>query len=719
MSALFRWRVVRGHPLRRLPLLLLALSASAGQAQPDPVRARLLADVTAVEEGGGFTLGVLLEQDPGWHTYWAWGGDAGLATQVDWQVPPGFEVGPVQWPGPTRYREEDLTVFGYADEVMLLAPVRTPSSLPDTMGFAAEVSWLVCRETCIPGEAALSLYLEAGEAAPAHADLFDRYRAMVPTPLSASDPVSWRATVAAEDAGVLRVTVEVTADREGREPPDFYPLPIGEKGFEEAWLDAGERVEQGPRKTRSELSIEPSPDQPLPGELSGVIAFPDAGGDRRFRTVRFGLEPGAIDLLASDFRTDPGGARSLWAYLLMAAIGGLILNLMPCVLPVVSLKALSLVSQGGEKPRRVRQLGLSFAAGVVLTFVVLAAFVIALKAGGEQIGWGFQFQSPGFVLLLTGLVFTLGLSLFGVVTIRLPGSVGALGGMAGGEGLAQSFLNGALATVLATPCTAPFLGTALGFAFSQPAAVILAVFVAIGVGLSLPYLVLAWRPGWVRFLPRPGAWMERFKQAMGFLLMATVLWLLWVVGKQLGMEAVVWTCAFLLSLALGAWIVGTWIDLRTSPGRRRTAWTVSLLIALAGYGLFLHPLMVTPVGSGVALETDGWEEFDVERVESLLAEDRILFIDFTAEWCWTCKVNERVVLSDGDVRERFEELEVALIKADWTNRDPEITRMLRAFGRSGVPLYVIFPALSGEPIVLPEVITKGIVLEGLERARSG
>ena len=404
----------------------------------------------------------------------------------------------------------------------------------------------------------------------------------------------------------------------------------------------------------------------------------------------------------------------------MAVIGGMILNLMPCVLPVISLKALSLVSQGGEEPRRVRQLGLSFAAGVVLTFVVLAAFVIVLKAGGEQIGWGFQFQSPGFVLFLTGLVFTLGLSLFGVLTIRLPGSVGALGGIAQGEGLGHSFLNGVLATILATPCTAPFLGTALGFAFSQPAAVVVAVFVAIGVGLSLPYLVLAWQPGWVRFLPKPGAWMERFKQAMGFLLMATVLWLLWVVGKQLGMEAVVWTCAFLLSLALGAWIVGTWIDLRTSPGRRRAAWAVSLLIALAGYGLFLHPLMVTPGGSGVAMETEGWEEFDVERVESLLAEDRILFIDFTAEWCWTCKVNERVVLSDGDVRERFEELDVALIKADWTNRDPEITRMLRAFGRSGVPLYVIFPAgRSREPIVLPEVITKGIVLEGLERARSG
>ena len=695
--------------------LLSALWPSAGEAQfPDPVRARLLADVTSVQVGRDFTLGVLLKQDPGWHTYWAWPGDAGQATEVEWQTPPGFDVAPLQWPGPHRYQEEDLTVFGYADEVMLLAPVQTPAVLPDTLRFTAEVNWLVCREICIPGGATLSLHLETGEAEPAHADLFDRYRAMVPAPLSEADPVSWRPTVEAHGGGALRVAVEVAADYEGGEPPGFFPLPGGDG----ASLDVGALVEQEPKRTRSELRIEPYPGEPLPRQMDGVIAFPGAGGERRFRTIRFDLRESGIDLLAAEFGTAPGGASSLWGYLLMAVIGGLILNLMPCVLPVISLKALSLVSQGGEEPRRVRQLGLAFSAGVVLTFLVLAALVTALKAGGEQIGWGFQFQSPGFVLLLTGLVFVLALSLFGLVTIRLPGSVGALGGAAQGEGLGHSFFNGVLATVLATPCTAPFLGTALGFAFSQPAPVVFAVFAAIGAGLSLPYLALAWQPRWIRFLPRPGGWMERFKQAMGFLLMATVLWLLWVVGKQLGMEAVVWTCAFLLSLALGAWIVGTWIDLRTSTIRRRAAWAASLVIALGGYSLFLHPLLASPAGSGAPLEAEGWEKFDVQRLESLLAQNRHLFIDFTAEWCWTCKVNERVVLSDPDVRDRFEELDVVLVKADWTNRNPEITRMLSAFGRSGVPLYVIFPAgRPREPIVLPEVITKGIVLEGLERAR--
>ncbi len=697
-------------------VLLPAFSPSEAEAQfPDPVRARLLADVTNVEAGRGFNLGVHLEQDPGWHTYWAWAGDAGQATEVVWQTPHGFDVAPLQWPGPHRYQEEDLTVFGYADEVLLLAPVRTPAVLPDTMRFTAQVSWLVCREICIPGGAVLSLHLEAGEAAPDHAELFDRYQAQVPAPLSEADPVNWRPLVRADGGGALRVAVEVTAAHEGGgEPPAFFPLPDGDS----ASVDVGALVEQGPKRTRSELRIEPYPGEQLPGELAGVIAFPGAGGERRFRTIRFALRESGIDLLAAEFAGAPGGASSLGWYLLMAVIGGLILNLMPCVLPVIALKALSLVSQGGEEPRRVRQLGLAFSAGVVVTFMVLAALVTSLKAAGEQIGWGFQFQSPGFVLFLTGLVFVLALSLFGLVTIRLPGSVGALGGGPQGEGLGHSFFNGVLATVLATPCTAPFLGTALGFAFSQPAPVVFAVFAAIGAGLSLPYMVLAWQPRWIRFLPRPGAWMERFKQAMGFLLMATVLWLLWVVGKQLGMEAVVWTCAFLLCLALGAWILGTWIDLRTSTIRRRAAWAASFLVALGGYSLFLHPLLASPAGA--PLETEGWEEFDVQRLESLLGQDRHLFIDFTAEWCWTCKVNERVVLSDPDVRDRFEELGVVLVKADWTDRNPEITRMLRAFGRSGVPLYVIFPAgRPREPIVLPEVITKGIVLEGLERARGG
>ena len=345
-----------------------------------------------------------------------------------------------------------------------------------------------------------------------------------------------------------------------------------------------------------------------------------------------------------------------------------------------------------------------------------------LKQGGEQIGWGFQFQHPGFVMGMTALVFALGLSLFGVFTVNLTG--GGLGGLAGGEGLAGSFFNGVLATVLATPCTAPFLGTALGFAFAQTGGVIWGFFATIGLGMALPYALLALRPGWMRFLPKPGDWMERFKQLMGFLLMGTVLWLLWVLGKQLGVEGVIWTGAFLLCVGLACWLVGQWVDLRSSRRRRTVVRGVGLAILLGGYWVFLSPVL--EVEQSLAASGDGeesglvWEPFSVARVEQLLATgQRHVFIDFTAEWCWTCKVYERTVLASDAVSERFAALDMALIKADWTNRNPEISQLLRRFGRSGVPLYVIFPAgRADRPLVLPEVITPGLVLDKLDEAEA-
>ena len=390
---------------------------------------------------------------------------------------------------------------------------------------------------------------------------------------------------------------------------------------------------------------------------------------------------------------------------------------MPCVLPVISLKVLGLVAQAGEERRRTRHLGLAFAAGIVATFLVLAALVVLLKRGGEQIGWGFQFQYPGFVAAMAALVFVLGLSLFGVFSVRLPGTGAGLQAAAGRQGLAGSFLNGVLATILATPCSAPFLGTALGFAFSQPGAFVWAIFAAIGAGMALPYLVLALEPSWMRFLPRPGAWMEIFKQLMGFLLMATVLWLLWVLGHQVGLEGVVWTGAFLLCAALACWILGQWVDLGSSTVRRWVARVAAAAIVAAAYAIFLRPALEQerapsdPVGEGAL----AWQPFSSAGLEELLDAGRHVFIDFTAEWCWTCKVNERAVLADPRVRARFAELDVALVKADWTHRDAEITRWLQSFGRSAVPLYVIFPGGgSGEPVVLPEILTTGLVLKKLE-----
>ena len=701
-------------------LLVPGAGAALGpsSAGDHPVKARLLADVAAVVPGRPLRLGVELRADEGWHTYWKFSGAAGLPTEVDWRLPPGFAAAPLQWPLPARYSEEGgLTVYGYAGEVVLIAPVTPPPALPadTTLSFSARVSWLVCREVCIPGEAtvALDLPVDSSGAAPANQEIFRRFGARVPRPLEAELRPDYRVRRGAEG-----VRVDLAVGRAGQAPGpepqvvDFFPFGAAAPavGPAEAFEEDG-RVRLG-------FGLEPVGDQD-PGALQGVVLYRFPGEEEtRFGVVDLDLagasRPGGPDFSSA---AGAGFSGSLPFYLLLAALGGLILNLMPCVLPVIALKVLGLVAQAGEERRRTRHLGLAFAGGIVATFLVLAALVVLLKHGGEQIGWGFQFQYPGFVAAMAVLVFVLGLSLFGVFSVRLPGTGSGLQAAAGRPGLAGSFLNGVLATILATPCSAPFLGTALGFAFSQPGVLIWAIFAAIGAGMALPYLVLALEPSWMRFLPRPGAWMERFKQLMGFVLMATVLWLLWVLGHQVGLEGVVWTGAFLLCAALACWILGQWVDLGSGSRRRWAARAAAVAIVAAAYGIFLRPALeeervpAAPAGEG-PLE---WQPFSTEGLEELLDAGRHVFIDFTAEWCWTCKVNERAVLADAEVRARFAELNVALVKADWTHRDAEITRWLRAFGRSAVPLYVIFPGgRSGEPVVLPEILTTGLVLKKLE-----
>lgn len=708
-----------------LPVLLLAATAGWGATglqpgDPHPVQARLLVEGTPVLADSTFDIAVVLDMAPHWHTYWAESGDAGLPTRVSWRLPAGFSASQMRWPGPHRYTKAgDLTVFGYADQVALFTNVRTPAQLPDTMRVQAEVSWLVCADICIPGDTTLTWTHVRGDLLP-DSGLLAGYRSMLPTPLMPEDPITWSHSLRRVDGGVgVDVHVQASAGLEGL--PDFFAMPAGEA----AYIEAGPRDEHEPGSVTASLELISYAGESVPPALTGVLGFASADGVPQYRTVVLDLTgaPGGadraagFDLLGADFSTRAEG--SLWVFLLMAMAGGFILNLMPCVLPVISLKVMSLVAQSGSSPARVRQLGLAFSAGIVATFLGLAAVVVALQAGGDQLGWGFQFQSPAFVVLLAGLVFVLGLSLFGVVAIRLPGSGTSLGGFADGEGPGSSFANGVLATILATPCTAPFLGAALGFAFSQPPATIAAIFLAAGIGMALPYLLLAWNPAWMAWLPKPGDWMERFKQGMGFLLMATVLWLLWILGKQLGMEAVVWSAAFLLCLALSAWVLGAWIDLRSSGRQRAIAWVVAVGLAVSGFVWFVQPLLQSP-GDVVAANTQDhdWEAFDVDQVEAHIAAGRTVFIDFTAEWCWTCKVNERTVLADPEVRLQFRQQDVVMVQADWTSRNAEITDLLRAFGRSGVPLYVIFPGgRPQQPLVLPEVITPGLVIDYLEQAR--
>ncbi len=687
--------------------LMLALPV-AGQRHP--VTARLLVDPAAARSGAVLPVGVALRLEPGWHVYWRYSGDAGTPTRLSWDLPAGFAAEPIQWPLPHRYREAgDLTSYGYADSVVLLAPIRLPSRWTATrpVRLQAHVSWLTCKDMCIPGDTTLGFEWPLSRPVPeARARLADA-AAQVPTGL----PAGLELRCGVLDQGG-RMSVDVELHGEPTAWLDFYPCLDSGLGFSLASV-----ADASPPRLR--LSLQPEDGAPV-DSLSGVLLYRfTADGPTQAAAVVLRLRgqsplPGQGDAVPAAAASPGGPPLSLGSYLLLALMGGAILNLMPCVLPVISLKILSFMAQAGEAPGRVRQLGLVFAAGVVAAFVALALGVILVKQGGQQVGWGFQFQYPGFVAAMASLVFALSLSLFGVFTVNVAGA-GGLSSLAGREGAAGSFFSGVLATVLATPCTAPFLGTALGFAFAQPAGVVLLVLTTVGAGMALPYALLAWRPGWVRFLPRPGVWMEHFKQLMGFVLMATVLWLLFVLGRQVGADGVVWTLAFLLCVALSCWLVGQWVDLRSTRRRRATAWGLAVAVLLAGYQWCLTPALAERAEDRPAAVDDGWEPFTQARLDQLLADGQHpVLIDFTAEWCWTCKVNERTVLASQPVRQALAQRQFVLLKADWTNRNDEIGAILRSFGRSGVPLYVIYsPGGARPPQVLPEVLTQGVLLTAI------
>ncbi len=718
-------------PMKRICLNLLFIPLLLGVSRADiahPVQARLLSDLQSVTPGDSMLVGIELRMEQGWHTYWRFSGDAGLPTEVSWRLPVGGTAGELMWPIPERYAEAgDLTVYGYADSVLLMANLVMPKEVGtvDRLSIGAHASWLVCRELCIPGGAELQFDVEVGNSiASADATLLARNLALIPIDAT-SEPlldVQSHATVEGDE-----VRVALAAKR--AQLLDFFPI-TGEpfEHFEVESTDAG----------NSDLLLRMVPfEDEVATELSGVVIYGDESGEIGYREVSMLLPPApavgdlgaqgsgsaeTVGLLLAGRGNRSPDSLSPALFILFALAGGLILNLMPCVLPVISIKVLNIVSQASEDRSRIRRLGAMFSAGIVSTFLALALLVLAMRAGGEQIGWGFQFQYPGFVMAMAAIVFLLSLSLFGLFALRLPGTQGSLVGLGAGNGLVESFANGVLATILATPCTAPFLGAALGFAFTQPAAMVLLGFLCIGLGMALPYALLALEPAWLRLVPRPGAWMEQFKQAMGFLFVGTTVWLLWVLGRQLGMEAVVWMLSFLLCLAIAAWIIGQLVGLGSSASRRLFAWLAAGGIAIGAYALFLHPLLSVNLPrseDGHALATGTslqWEPFSIRSVETMLAGGEPVFIDFTAEWCLTCKVNERIVFSDEEVRRSFAERGVRMVKADWTKRDDEITRTLRSFGRSGVPLYVLFQAGGeGEPWVFPEIITADMVLEQLHQ----
>ena len=652
------------------------------------VTASLISDVSAIQPGQKFRVGILYKIEPGWHIYWKYSGDSGIPTKIEWQLPAGFKVGDLQWPLPIRDKEPGgLEVFDYTSDVLLFADVQAPAVLPSgPIAIQAKTDWLVCQNLCVPGKAQLSLNLTGGANTPSDAaPLFEKFASLVPKDLTAPITIAFsRAgkSLIADVGGVLSGTAL-----------DFYPVPPQDSVIL--------HVTSADDKLTIPIDTETKPINRLNGLL--VVGSGDTrqGYEVTENTVlahpRSLSQPATVDLL------------TVLQMLGFAIVGGLILNVMPCVLPVISLKIFGFVSEAGNEHKKTFRLSMAFAGGIIGCFAVLAAIVILLRAVGAQVGWGFQFQDYRFIVLISCLVFAFALNLFGVYELAVSWkATQGLATLAGGHGYHAAFFQGVFATVLATPCTAPFLGTASAFAFAQPGWVTVLVFLFIGIGMALPYIVLAFNPSWLRYLPKPGNWMLRLKQFMGFLLAGTLLWLMWILGQMRGVNGIVELGAMLLVIAVLAWIKGSfWTPV--SSGRSRllsAAAMIFVLLAAAGtYEFVTRPSKMV------------WKPFTKSSLEEALASGKPVFVDFTADWCITCKANERFAIDTPQVREAFSKRNVVILKADWTNGNPEITQILNQYGRAGVPMYLVYPGGSKapQPVLLPELITSQTVLDALNK----
>lgn len=698
----------------------VALFTAAALAQPvrtEHAQAELIAATDAIVPGKPLSVALRIKHDEGWHTYWQVPGDSGLPTRITWHLPAGWRASPLNWPLPKRLRVGPLVNYGYEGEVLLLAELMPPATLAlgEAVTLAARADWLICKDICIPDGADLKLALPVrADAAPSRwASQFAHARAQVPQPLALPGA---EATIE-DDRIRLAFAVRGSARRfeffpleEGRiEAAAPQPVRIAE-GRVALYLTATRPVAPQFHRLKGVLVAEGGPANAERGGWAGQIDVP----------LRAGSVPAAeASLAAAAITGEPG--LGLWLALGGAFLGGLILNLMPCVFPVLSLKLLSLVQhQRAEDAARIahpslRAHGFAYAAGVVASFVALAALLLVLRAAGTQLGWGFQLQTPAVVAALAALFFVIGLNLLGAFEVSWGSGLANLRAARDlrPDSLAGSVGTGVLAVVVAAPCTAPFMGAALGYAMTQPPAVALTVFAALGAGMAAPYLLLTLWPRLLARLPRPGVWMLRFKQAMAFPMFGTVVWLLWVLAQQIGADGLGLTLAALVLLGLAAWALGL-----SQQGARGARWLAAGAAALGLYAVALATQAPTAPraragASADLVQEDAWQPWSQAAMQRALTAGRPVFVDFTAAWCITCQANKRLVLTSDSVLRAFAEKGVVPMRADWTNRDEEITRELARFQRNGVPLYVLYRP-DGSTQVLPELLTRSVVLQALQ-----
>ncbi len=720
------------YAMRRFRLIFVLLAvfaavplafAASNAADVAHLHVQLVFPNQNLNTGAPVSAGLYFKLESGWHVYWKNAGDSGEPPHIQWTFPKGISATPMQFPAPQRLPLGPLMDFGYENEVLFPFTVQAAAAAkPGSAVLHAKVDWLVCREVCIPGKAELDQNVNVVSGtpvvnliSPSDQQLWARLANQLPQALPSSDTAVFQPTAAG-----FRLAV-TTGQRETQ--AEFFPV-------DEDILDNPAPQTITPTSNGLILDLKEDPNMTAaPAHLKGVL---ELAGGRNYEIVAL---RSAIVMPAPSsssygvagmeglngtvpFRRPPPAFSlgALASTVFFAFLGGLLLNLMPCVFPVLFLKGLALVQSGAEERHKLRAHGLVYAAGILVSFWALVAALLILRAAGATLGWGFQFQSPVFLLLMAALLFFLGLSLAGQFDIGLT-LTSAGGSLAAKQGYAGSFFTGVLAVIVATPCTAPFMGAAIGYALAQPAAVTFAIFTALALGLAAPYVALTLQPAWTRVLPKPGAWMDILKQAVSVPIFGTVIWLTWVVADAYGANLLLALLAIFLLLAIAGWFLGRW------PAQRWATVIAGLLLLTVLAACITAPreLAAAPATSPAQLSSESpaarssWQPWSADGVQHALAAGQPVFVDFTASWCLSCQVNERVALSQPEVMQAFGERNVALFKADWTREDPAITQELTALGRSGVPVYALYSPGENNPRLLPQVLTPGIVLDAINK----
>ena len=640
----------------------------------------LLTESNSIEPGDELLVGFKFSLSPGWHTYWVNPGDAGEGASIKWNLPRDVKASKILWPGPERIPVEPLMTFGYENEVVLLTKIYTSKNTDIPLTLNALVSWYTCKEICIPQEAEVSIPIKLGFKSPSSSNkLLKQTLENVPTPFKGTYRVQ-----SLDDSYIIQGQFE---DNKQYDSIYFFPRFYGLTDYVESQL-------YEKNKDSFSLQVQPSRLKIEHESFEGVLAT-EKDGRLSYFEINHSL---SSDNSSQEF--------SVLTLIIFAFFGGLILNVMPCVFPILSIKILRFVEQSENSSYKTFKQGCLFSVGVIVSFLLIAALLISLKSGGESIGWGYQLQSPIVVSLLFYLFIVMGYIFMSNIIIGSSLARLSLISSSKGDSL-ESFLTGVLAVIVASPCTAPFMGSAIGFALLQPSFYSILIFLGLGIGFSLPYLILSAKPSLLSFLPKPGQWMETFKQFMAFPMWASALWLLWVLSGQVDSQEIIQVLLGALIITIGLWLL--------EKNKSESNW-VKWMIRLPFVLLLIFALWLVPTTYSDSDETQDQLAYTPQLLEDLREENNLVFLNFTADWCITCKVNEAVALKTSEVSKVLAEKNITYLEADWTRKDPIISETLEQYGRTGLPLYLLFPS-EGDPLILPEILTEDILLSYLNEVQ--